>query len=295
MRVLIAILLLAVAAPAHAFTVRDMHGRPVTLPAPPRRVVSLVPSATEIIYALGGEERLVGVTDFCDWPPAARTKPRVGGMIAPSLERIVAFKADVVIVTDEGNSRATLDQLARLKIPTYTVNAHRLDDVMALIGRLGELAGLTEAVAPLVEDLKARVRRVVESVGAYPRPRVLYVLWPEPVIVPGRDGLVTELIQLAGGTSVTADAVGAYPRLSLEAVVAYRPEVIVLARHGGDQSPTLRATWDRLGTVPAIRAGRISSIDGALLHRYGPRVVDGIETLASVIHPDAHVAVGGGR
>ncbi len=290
MRVLILLLVLVAAAPADAFTVRDTLGREVTIPAPPRRIVSLVPSATEIIFALGGEERLVGVTDFCDWPPEARRKPRVGGMIAPSLEAIVALRPDLVVVTDEGNSQATLDQLDRLGIPSYVVHARRLDDAMALVDRLGELTGRSAAAPRVVSSLKARVRRVVESVRSSPRPRVLYVLWPDPIVVPGRDGLVTELIALAGGTSVTAAAAGSYPRLSLEGVVAYKPDVIILARHGGDQTPTLRATWDRLGAVPAIHAGRVSSVDGALLHRYGPRVVDGLEALARVIHPEVYAA-----
>jgi len=295
MRVLILVLGLATAAQADAFTVRDMRGREITLPAAPRRIVSLVPSATEIIFAIGGEARLAGVTDFCDWPPDARRKPRVGGMVAPSLEAIVALTPDVVVATDEGNSHATLDQLARLRIPVYVANAHHLDDVMALVGRLGELTGRSDAVPPLVDSLKARVRRVVDAVRPYPRPRVLYVLWPEPIIVPGRDGLVTELIDLAGGASVTAAAAGAYPRLGLEAVVAAKPDVIILARHGGDQTPTIRATWDRLQAMPAIRAGRVHSVEGALLHRYGPRVVDGLEKLARVIHPEARVAASESR
>lgn len=290
MRVLILSGLLLVAAPAPAFVARDMLGHAVTLPAAPQRIVSLVPSVTEIVFALGGEERLVGVTDFCDWPPAARGKPSVGGMVAPSLEAIVALRPDIVVATDEGNSEATFDQLARLGIPVYVVHAHDLDDVMALIARLGELAGRGAAVPPFVERLRARVRRVVAAVRPYPRPRVLYVLWPEPVIVPGRDGLVTELIELAGGTSVTATLPGAYPRLSLEAVVASKPEVIILARHGGGETPTIRTTWNRLATVPAIQAGRVDAVAGELLHRYGPRVVDGLEMLARIIHPQAQVA-----
>jgi iron complex transport system substrate-binding protein len=287
MRALIGVLTLLLVAPAaSAFTVRDMLGHEVRLPAPPGRVISLVPSATEIIFALGGDGRLVGVTDFCDWPPAARAKPSVGGMVAPSLETIVALRPDVVVATDEGNSQETFDQLARLRIPLYVVRAHRLDDVRAVISGLGALTGRAATVPSLVEGLGARVRRVVDAVRARGRPRVLYVLWPEPVITPGRDSLVTELIDLAGGSSVTAMLGGAYPRLGLEAVVAEKPEVIVLARHGGDETPTLRATWARLASVPAIRAGRIQSVDGALVHRYGPRVADGLELLARAIHPE---------
>jgi ABC-type Fe3+-hydroxamate transport system substrate-binding protein len=287
MRAVIAGLILLPAASAGAFTTRDLLGHEMTLPAPPERIVSLVPSATEIIFALGGEDRLAGVTDFCDWPPAARQKPRVGGMVAPSLEAIVALRPDVVVLTDEGNGQATFDDLARLGIPAFVVRAHRLDDVMTLIARLGDLTGRPRAAPLLVDRLRRRIHRVVETVTSAPRPRVLYVLWPEPIIVPGRDGLVTELIALAGGESVTAALPGAYPRLGLEAVVAYRPEIIVLARQGGPEPSTLRATWDRLTALAAVRNSRLEAVDGALLHRYGPRVVDALEALARVIHPEA--------
>ncbi|MBI4589659.1 MAG: cobalamin-binding protein, partial [Candidatus Rokubacteria bacterium] len=277
--------LLLLAGPAGAFTVRDMLGREVTLAAPPQRIISLVPSVTEVIYALGGEERLVGVTDYCDWPPAARQKPRVGSMLAPNLETIVALRPDLVVATSEGNRQETFIQLRRLNIPVFTVNPHRLSDVLAVFTQLGALTGRQAHVGPLTEAVTRRIKAVTNAVKPYPRPKVLYVLWPEPLIVPGREGLVTELIELAGGTSITALAADAYPRFSLEAVVARAPEVIILARHGGDGTPLLRAPWERLTTLPAVRARRVHSVDGTYLHRYGPRVVDGLEMLARVIHP----------
>ncbi len=284
---LVGAVILLVAEAAQAFTVRDMRAQEVVLAGRPERIVSLVPSVTEDLFAVGGEDRLVGVTDFCDWPPAARDKPRVGGMVGPNLETIVALRPDLVIATDEGNSQSTFDQLARLGVPVYVVRARRLEQAIEVLDRMGELTGRTAAVAPLVERLRARVRRVVEAVRSHGRRRVLYVLWADPIIVPGRDGLVTELVTLAGGISVTAGASGAYPRLGLEAVVALNPDVIVLARHGGDQTPVLRATWERLAALPAIRAGRVHAVDGSILHRYGPRVVDGLEALARIIHPEA--------
>lgn len=283
--VLIALLLLV--EPASAFTLKDSAGRLLVLPAPPGRIISLVPSVTEIIYALGGEARLVGVTDFCDWPPAAKKKPRVGGMVAPSLEIVVALRPDLVMATREGNSRETLNQLGRLGVPVFEVKPHRLSDVLTVIAQLGELTGRQAAVGPLVEGLKRRVKAVQDAVRPYPRPKVLYVLWPDPLIVPGRRGLVSELIELAGGASVTAQEPGAYPRFSLEAVAARAPEVIILARHGGDAAPVARAPWERLTALPAVRAGRVYSLDGNYLHRYGPRIVDGLELLARVIHPEA--------
>src|SRR5580765_6838275 len=139
-----AALLLGVLLPAVSaagFTVRDQTGRSLTLPAPPRRIISLVPSVTEILFAIGAQDVLVGVTDFCDYPPEARKKQGVGGMVAPSLETIVALKPDLVVATSAGNGEAVFTQLGRLKMAVYVVNPTRLSDVFDLIARLGALTG----------------------------------------------------------------------------------------------------------------------------------------------------------
>ena len=270
-----------------AVTYRDMTGREVRLVAPPMRIVSLVPSVTELIYALGGGDRLVGRTDFCDYPPEARAKPSVGGMVAPSLEGIVALKADVVIGTPDGSLEETFRQLRRLGLPIYLVRVNRLSEVMDLVARVGELAGRRESVAPLVARLNGEIARVRTLVRPYPAPRVLYVLWPDPLIVPARHALVTELIAIAGGRSVTDVEGDAYPRYSLEAAVAAAPEVIILASHGSHSGPAARDKWERLASLPAIRTGRLYSVNGDLLHRYGPRMIDGLYQLARAIHPEA--------
>ena len=286
-KLLVLAALLGLAAPAHALSVRDMLGREVTLAAPPARIVSLVPSVTEILFALGAEDRLVGVTDFCDYPPAARRKPRVGGMLTPSLEVIAALRPDLVVATTEGNREETFAQLRRLGVPVYLVAAHHLADVWDAIARLGALTGREAAAGPLLAGLRARVRAVEQAVAPRPRPRVLYVLWPEPLIVPGRESLVTELIGIAGGRSISASEGTDYPRFALEAAVARAPEVILLANHSASAGPIDRERWRGLTSVPAIHAGRLHAVDGDLLHRYGPRVVDGLERLARAIHPEA--------
>jgi iron complex transport system substrate-binding protein len=283
-------LLLASAAPASALALRDMLGREVRLEGPPQRIVSLVPSATETIYALGGQARLVGRTDWCDAPEAAREKPSVGGMLDPSIESIVRLRPDLVIATDEGNREETLVQLRRLGMPVYVVHAHRIAEMLEMVGRLGGLIQRPDAVAPLVASVEDQIARIRRQVGGRPAPRVLYVLWPEPLIVPGRASHITELIALAGGRSITGEMGESYVRLSLEAAVARAPEVIVLADHSnagtaaGRQSPE---KWQRLTSVPAIRAGRLHSIDLSILHRYGPRIAEGLELLARIIHPEA--------
>lgn len=290
MRLAVLALALIAASPADALVVRDMTGREVALAAPPARIVSLVPSVTETIFALGGEARLAGRTDWCDSPPAARDKPSVGGMINPSLEAIATLKPDLVIATDEGNREETAVQLRRLGIPTYLVHAHRVAEMLDMIARLGALVERPDAVAPLVQSIQARIDDVRRRVAGRRPPAVLYVLWPEPLIVPGRASHITELIDLAGGRSITASVGESYVRLSLEAAVARAPDVIVLADHSragtaaGRQSPE---KWQRLTSVPAIRDGRLHSIDLSILHRYGPRVAEGLELLARMLHPEA--------
>ncbi len=279
-----------VAVPAGALTVRDMLGREVTLPLPPARIVSLVPSVTETIFALGAEDRLAGRTDYCDYPPAARAKPSVGGMVNPNLETLVTLRPDLVIATDEGNREETFQQLGRLGIPTYLVHADRVAEMLDMIARVGVLTGREARVPGLVDAITRRIEAVRRAVAPYPRPRVLYVLWPEPLIVPGRGSMLTELIELAGGASINAGDGDAYPRFSLEAAVARAPEVIILADHAsggsmaGHPSPE---KWQALSSVPAIKAGRLYSVDLSVLHRYGPRVADGLERLARIIHPEA--------
>ena len=281
----LAILLLPPAAGGWSLT--DPTGRRVTIDAPPRRLVSLVPSVTEILFALGAQDLLVGVTDFCDYPPAAGRKPRVGGMLAPSLETLVSLKPDLALATTAGNREETFAQLEQLRIPVYVVNPTRVADVLDLISRLGALTGSESAAARLSASLDTRIAAVAARVKPLARPRVLYVLWPDPLIVPGRGSLVSELLALAGGDSVTADAGEPYPRFSLEAAIARAPEVIILASHGSGQGRMAREKWERFGDLPAIKGGRLYTADGNLLHRYGPRMVDGLEQLARLIHPEA--------
>jgi ABC-type Fe3+-hydroxamate transport system substrate-binding protein len=149
------------------------------------------------------------------------------------------------------------------------------------------LTGRAEAVEPLVAHMKGEIARVRALVGPYRPPRVLYVLWPDPLIVPARHALITELIEVAGGRSVTDIEGDAYPRYSLEAAVAAAPDVIILASHGARSGAVVREKWEHLASLPAIRSGRLHSVSGDLLHRYGPRMIDGLYQLARAIHPDA--------
>jgi iron complex transport system substrate-binding protein len=208
-------------------------------------------------------------------------------MVSPSLEGIVALRPDLVIATTAGNRHETFDQLARLKIPVYLVNPVSVQDVLDLIVRLGHLTDRPAAADRVVAELRERLQAVSARVAGRSRPRVLYVLWPDPLIVPARGALVSELIALAGGDSVTADGGQGYPRYSMEAALARNPEVILIASHDATRSPLVRSKWERFTQVPAVSAGRLHTVDGNLMHRYGPRIVDGLEALARLIHPEA--------
>jgi iron complex transport system substrate-binding protein len=217
--------------PAAGLTVSDQTGRSLTLPAPPRRIVSLVPSVTEILFAIGAQDVLVGVTDFCDYPPEARKKQTVGGMVAPSLETIVALRPDLVVATSAGNGDEVFTQLGRLKMAVYVVNPTRLSDVFDLIARLGALTGHEAEATRLSARLSARVKAVAERVAALPRPRVLYVLWPDPLIVPARGALVSELLVLAGAVPVTGEGGDGTCPHSLRGRRGRPARVIILVSH----------------------------------------------------------------
>jgi len=280
--------LLLLAGPAQAFNVLDMLGREVVLAAPPQRIVSLVPSVTEILYALGAEDLLVGVTTLCDFPPAAREKPKVGGIVNPSLEVILSLRPDLALATTEGNRESTVQQLVGLGIPTYVLSPKSFSGILESITRIGQLTGREEAARRLAGDLGRRANRVEGATQGRPRPSVLYLVWADPIVVPGRDTLITDLIRMAGGASVSAEERIEWPRLSLEQVVAKAPDVIIMATHSGPHVDNALRRWrEQKILLPAFRTGRVHTVDGNLVHRPGPRIVDGLEALARAIHPGA--------
>lgn len=267
-----------------------MRGRRLVLPGPPARVVSLAPSLTEIAFALGAGDRLVGVTDYCDYPPEARAKPRIGGTYNPSLEAIVALRPDLVLATTEGNREEHVRALEQLGVPVFVVRPVDLEATVASMEHVARV--LARDPRPLTAWVRGQVEHVTRAVAGRRRPRVLYVVWGQPLIVPGRRTLITELIRRAGGESVTADEPLDYPRLSAEEALARAPEVVVLGRHGAASVADRLEQWPFLRLLPAVRQGRVYHVDGDLLHRPGPRLVEGLRRLAAIFHPD--VALGSG-
>jgi iron complex transport system substrate-binding protein len=265
----------------------DDLGRDVRIAERPERIVSLSPNLTEILYALGAGDRVAANTSYCDYPPEAREKPHVGDTQRPDLERIVALEPDLVLVPTASQLQSLVERLDGLGLPTYVAESRDLDGVFRSIERIGDAIGDREAGRDLAARLRARTEAVSSRVGALPAPRVFVVVGDEPLFTAGRGTFVDDLVRRAGGASISGDEATEWPQYSAETVIARAPEVIVvpLASHGvsegGESLPVA------LRETPAARDGRIVRIDGDLLMRPGPRLVDGLEALARALHPEA--------
>lgn len=259
--------------------ITDEIGRPILVGPEPQRIVSLAPSITEVLFALGLGDRVVGVTSFCDYPPEAAAKEKVGDTLRPSIERIVALKTDLVIASTASQLQQFVYNLGEVSIPVYVSDPRGVDGVLDSIIRIGELTATTSRAQELAGALRDRVERVRERVSGRERPRVLFILGGAPLITIGAGSFITDLIDQAGGQSISRDLAGDYPQYSLETAVAKRPEVI-FNQTGEADLP------ERLKETPAGRSGYVFHIDDNLLLRPGPRIVDGLEQMAFRLHPE---------
>jgi iron complex transport system substrate-binding protein len=267
--------------------VTDEVGRTVEVPDDPQRIVSLAPSITETLFDLGLESRIVGVTDYCDFPAAAQLKPRVGGIINPSLERIIALKPDLLFVTSEANKFEILAQMAKLHVPVFATSPRSIEGVFKSIRLLGEVTNTRSRAEELVNQLEARRARVLEKVKGLNRPRVLILYDLKPIVAGGKHTYPTDLIQTAGGTSITGGLEQDWPRLNIEFIVENDPEIIFLTPmySGSAESNALRSLsgWK---LTSAVRQNKIYTLDDRINHP-SPRIIDVLEMLAERIHPEA--------
>ena len=261
-------------------TVVDELGRTVRIPARAERVVSLAPSVTEVLFAVGAADRVVGVTSYCDYPPEARLKENVGDTLKPSVERIVALRADLVIVSTASQVEAFVNKLEELGIPVYVTNPRNIEGVLESISAIGAIVGAREGGLQLTDKLRARISAIETRIAQSARPSVFVILGTEPLITAGGGSFINDIVSRAGGRSISAGVSGDYPQYSLETAMAQQPEVIFL-QAGGSELPEL------LKQTPASHAGRVYHLDDDLLLRPGPRVVDGLEQMAARIHPEA--------
>jgi iron complex transport system substrate-binding protein len=265
----------------------DELGRHVTLPDEPHRVVCLSPSLTETVYALGLGEAVVGVTDFTDYPPEAHSKPSVGSLDDASLEKIVSLHPDLVLAMGQINREETVTALEQVGIPVFVVSPQGLHGIMASIQHVGDALNRSGDAQKLLKRLDAQRVAVVARVQGLPRPKVLVVVWYDPVITVGSKAFITDVISDAGAQSVTADLPQAWPQISLEEVLRRSPDFVLLVRdvHGGVTGEELlaHAGWDQ---IEALRNNHVIYMDERLV-RPSPVVFDALQQLAKELHPEA--------
>ncbi len=244
----------------------------------PRRIVSLAPSMTEVIFALGLEDRLVGVTSFCDYPDAARKKAKIGGMSNPSLEAVIALRPDVVVMTVDGNPKEFEERLRSVKIKTYVFRSRRLAEFPQGIRDMGAALGVGEKAALLAGEIEETLRKYRVARHPARTEKVLFIIWPEPLIVAGRGSIADDAITLLGEKNIADDSRIPYPKYSIEEVIRRAPDVIFIGKGRGMEKVS-EGLLDRLRAVPAVKNGRVIFVSDYLF-RLTPRTVKGIEELA---------------
>jgi iron complex transport system substrate-binding protein len=268
----------------------DQVGRILVVPENPTRVIALAPSITEIIYDLGQEERLVGVTQYSTYPPEAESLPRVGSYVRLDIEKIVALQPDLCLATKDGNPKHIVDKIVSLGIPVYVINPRNLQQIMDTITRLGSLLHAEKKAEELVSDMKKRIGQVQARVkiGDH-RPRVFFQIDAEPLFSAGTDTFIHELIEMAGGVNTAAGEIS-YPRYSWEDIIALQPEIVLISSMAGGLSPEyLLKSWEKWDLLSAVKNDRIYVVNAELFDRPTPRLVDGLEVIAALIHPELFI------
>jgi iron complex transport system substrate-binding protein len=271
---------------AEPLVVRDDLGQTLQFDRPPSRIVSLAPAVTEMLFAIGLDDAIVGVSDFCNYPPAALEKPKVGG-IQPNFESVVALKPDLVVSTGGAAMRDVARQLARFHIPLLGVEPDSLDAILARITLLGRVMDRRDAAAALADDMRRRLATVAAGRSGAAAPRVLYLVDDTPPITIGPKSFLYDVIVKAGGAPFETGPNESYPRVGMEAIVRFDPEVIFFAGDSNAGAAEHAASWRRWTAISAVRSNRMYAIPRDLVNRPGPRVIEAIEFIASTLHaPD---------
>jgi iron complex transport system substrate-binding protein len=268
-------------------TITDQLGRHITVPDKPQRVVSLAPSITEIVFALDQGHRLKGVTTYSDYPHEAEILPKVGSYVHLDLEKIVALKPDLCIAIKDGNPRVIAQRLDSLKIPVYAVDPDNLETIMKTVLEIGTLLNAKDRADDLVQNMGLRIQKVKSLVEKTTyRPKVFFQIGVSPIVSVGTNTFIHELIVMAGGINLAAGPIP-YPRFSREQVLALSPEIIIITSMARKVIfEKVKAEWEKWPNMPAVQNQRIYIEDSNFFDRPTPRLVDGLELLIRLIHPE---------
>jgi len=274
---------------SYAFTLKYMDevGREVTFLSHPQRIVSLAPNITEILFGLGLDEEIMGVSIHCNFPEKARSKAKVGSYISLDFEKITSLKPDLIIATGVGNTREMVDRLEKLGFPTYVIYPKNFNDILQSIAHIGEIVDKRKEARVIIEGMGERRQRVIELTKGLPPPRVFIQIGDAPIVTVGKGSFADDLIRLAGGENIAGKEKEVYPRFGMEEILKRSPEVIVISSMNpkSDYQKILQE-WSRWKAIPAVKNGRIHLIDSDLIDRPSPRIIDGLEEFARVLHPE---------
>jgi len=267
--------------------VTDQVGRTFTVPGNPTRVIALAPSITEVLYDLGQEKKLIGVTQYSTYPPEAEDLPRVGSYVRLDIEKIVSLKPDLCIAIKDGNPKHIVDKIVSLGIPVYVIDPRNLIQIMDTVNRFGSLLHAEQAAAVLVTDMKKRIEQVQSLVQkARYRPRVFFQIDAEPLFSAGNNTFIHELIELAGGIN-TAAGEDPYPRYSWEDILVLQPEIVLISSMAGGLAPEdIIRSWKKWGQLSAVKKDKVFVVDAELFDRPTTRLLDGLEVIAAIMHPE---------
>ncbi|MBN1592500.1 MAG: cobalamin-binding protein [Candidatus Coatesbacteria bacterium] len=275
----------------------DASGVTIPIVRDAKKIVTLAPNLTEIVCSLGLGENLVGVSSYSNYPKEVNALPKVGGFAALNVEMIASLTPDIVLATMDGNSEIDINKLRSLGIAVFCVFPNDMQGLLKAIGQLGKLLGREDSANGLVANIEQSVRNVrasAEKLGkARGRPKVLITLDTKPIVSASTQTFIGELVQIAGGNNVIGSNPIRYPRLSLETIIASAPDVILATGHGSHASvlADLRQL-ERWKDIPAIKNGRVYSLDPDLATRQGPRVVEALKIIQDHLFPDEHIAPG---
>lgn len=276
-RLLAASVLLCAAARAEVAATDDA-GRRIVLPSPATRIVSLAPHATELLFVAGAGSKIVGVSDYSDFPAEARHLPSVGGSMQLDLERIVTLKPDLIVAWQSGNSPKQIARLRTLGFAVFESEPRRFDDVASSLERLGALAGSTQGREQAIQ-FRSRLNALRERYAGRSPVTVFYQIWPSPLMTLNDSHIVSEALRLCGGRNAFGNLRALAPTLSREAVVKADPDVIFAS----DERVDAFDRWRAFPRMKAVRSGHLFRIDGGVMNRAGPRLVEATETLCERI------------
>jgi len=264
-------------------TLTDELGRKVVVPDHPHRVICLMPSVTDTVFALGAGDDVVGISDYTEYPAEARKKPSVGDLISPSIETILALHPDLVIGVQPTGPMQSTQQLERLGVPVFLVSPHGLAGIMHSVETIGQALNRVPQADALAASLQHRVDAVRARTKDLPEPKVFMPIWYDPIITIGKHAFTTEIVEAAGAHSVTDDLTADWPQINLEIVIERAPDALVLVRGG---KTTLAVLQSRPGwnSVPAVQQRRVFYVDGRI-NSPSPVAIDALEDLARQFHP----------